>query len=423
MQILHVAQRYWPALGGAESYIINISKRLASEGHQVTVATTNALDFESFWSPKAKRIIEREATVDGVRVMRFPNRYIPLAELSYPALRRLAWALERVTFVPAIWLHRLARLTPRTPELLRWLATTKQDFDIVAGITITFEALIEAARQFARKQQRPFVIYPLTHLGAGSQPGKDSASRLYTMRHQVETATKSDFLVAINTDEAEFYQQHGMPSERIAVVEPGVDLTELKGGNGERFRQQHGLRGPIIGVLSAMAFDKGVPHVVEAIRNLWQQGIPAHLVLAGAVLEQFKRYLAKLPATDRSRLLVLGTVDHQTKLDLLDAIDLLALPSRTDAFGIVYLESWAYKKPVIAAQTWGVRTVVKHGQDGLLVPFGDVRSLSQAIRLLIENHSLRKQLGEAGYRRVVSYYTWDRAYARIREIYAQLARK
>jgi glycosyltransferase involved in cell wall biosynthesis len=57
------------------------------------------------------------------------------------------------------------------------------------------------------------------------------------------------------------------------------------------------------------------------------------------------------------------------------------------------------------------------------VPFGDVRSLSQAIRLLIENHSLRKQLGEAGYRRVVSYYTWDRAYARIREIYARLARK
>jgi uncharacterized membrane protein len=46
-------------------------------------------------------------------------------------------------------------------------------------------------------------------------------------------------------------------------------------------------------------------------------------VLAAAVLEQLKRYLTKLPATDRSRLLVLGTVNHQTKIDLLDVSSLL----------------------------------------------------------------------------------------------------
>jgi glycosyltransferase involved in cell wall biosynthesis len=423
MRILHVIHRYWPALGGSESFAANILKYLVDNSYQVKVITTDALDFELFWSPRAKRVSQDDNLVNGIQVLRFSIDHIPLSQFTYPALRRLAWALSRTTSIPSAWLHRLARLTPRTPELFRWLATTQERFDLVAGMAITFEGLIEAARQFARRQQCPFVVYPLTHLGAGPQPGVDAASRLYTMRHQIETVLNSDYLMAINTDEAAFYQQRGMPSERIAVVEPGVDLAELKGGNGERFRRRYGLQGPIVGVLSTMAFDKGVPHVVEAVRHLWQQGICVHLVLAGAVLEQFKRYLAKLPAADRSRLIVLGTVDHQTKLDLLDAIDLLALPSRTDAFGIVYLESWAYGKPVIAAQTWGVRTVVKHGQDGLLVPFGDVRSLCEAIRLLIENHTLRRQLGEAGRHKVTNYYTWDRSYARIREIYTQLTQR
>ena len=422
MRILHVIHRYWPALGGAELYVANISRRLVSNGCQVTVATTDALDFELFWSPHARRVSCNATWVDGIRVMRFPVEHIPLSCLAFPALRRLIWALSRMATIPSAWLNRLARLTPRTPELFRWLATTQEQFDLVAGITITFEGLIEAARRFARRQRRPFVVYPLTHLGAGPQPGTDAVSRFYTMRHQIEAVLNSDFLIAINSDEAAFYRQRGMPSERIAVVEPGVDLAELKGGSRERFRRRYGLQGPIVGVLSAMAFDKGVPHVVEAIRRLWRDGVHVHLVLAGAVLTQFKRYLAGLPAEDRNRLLVLGQIDHQTKLDLLDAIDLLALPSRTDAFGIVYLEAWAYAKPVIAARTWGVRTVVEHGRDGLLVPFGDIRALSEAIQQLLENAVLRRQLGEAGYRKVVTRYTWDRLYPRIGEIYAQLAR-
>ena len=422
MRILHVIHRYQPALGGAELYITNISKYLVSKGYQVTIVTTDALDFELFWSPHARRVCCDDTLIDGIQVLRFPIRHIALSQFTYPALRRLAWALSRVAAVPSTWLYGLARLTPRTPELFRWLATTQKQFDLVAGITITFEGLIEAARQFARRQRCPFVVYPLTHLGTGPQPGTDAVSRFYTMRHQIVAVLNSDFLIAINSDEAAFYRQRGMPSERIAVVEPGVDLAELKGGSRERFRRRYGLQGPIVGVLSAMAFDKGVPHVVEAIRRLWRDGVHVHLVLAGTVLMQFKRYLAGLPAEDRNRLLVLGQIDHQTKLDLLDAIDLLALPSRTDAFGIVYLEAWAYAKPVIAAQTWGVRTVVEHVKDGLLVPFGDVRALGEAIQQLLEDAALRRQLGEAGYRKVIARYTWDRLYPRIGEIYAQLAR-
>ena len=64
---------------------------------------------------------------------------------------------------------------------------------------------------------------------------------------------------------------------------------------------------------------------------------------------------------------------------MLAAADVFAMPSRTDSFGIVYLEAWLYRLPVIAARTWGMSDVVRNGEDGLLVPFGDVSVLAQTL--------------------------------------------
>ena len=70
MRILHIVQRYWPAYGGAEAYLGELSARLAADGHQVTVATTDALDFELFWNPGARRI-DAVRTAAHTRLNRF----------------------------------------------------------------------------------------------------------------------------------------------------------------------------------------------------------------------------------------------------------------------------------------------------------------------------------------------------------------
>jgi glycosyltransferase involved in cell wall biosynthesis len=330
-------------------------------------------------------------------------------------MRRLLWLLAKMPWPPAAWLQQLARFTPWTPELFTWLAQTTETFDVVAGMTIVFEPLILAAQHFARQRGMPFVIYPLTHLGVGPAPGNDAVSRFYTMRHQVDLVLNSAFLIAINEDEADFYRARGLAPDRTLVAGPGIELAELAGGDGARL--------PVVGVLSAMAYDKGTVHVVEAVRALWRQGCAVDLVLAGAVLTQFQQYLDTLPADERSRIVLLGPVDHQTKLDLLAAIDMLALPSRTDSFGIVFLEAWAYGKPVIAAEAWGVRTVINAGQDGLLVPFGDVEALARAIRMLAADAALRRRLGETGRAKVQRQHTWQHKYPRIQQVYARLSQE
>lgn len=424
MRILHITQRYFPARGGAETLMGEISAYLAAQGHDVTVATTDVLDFEAFWSPRRRRIADREALQDGVRILRFPVRYLPLPGIAYPGVRRLLWLLSMVTFLPVALAARLSRFTPWVPDLWRWLQKTDEPFDLVAGMNICFEPLLEAGLRFARSRGVPFVIYPLTHLGAGAKPGEDALGRFYTMRHQVDLILGSDALVAQTQTERDFYVKRGFPSVRALVAGPGVHPEAVLGGDARRFRQRHNIpeTTPLVLALSAMAYDKGTVHVVEAVRRLWGQGRAVELVLVGALLTPFQRYLERLPGADRERIHVLGPVSEDEKRDALVAADIFALPSRTDSFGIVYLEAWLYRKPVIGARTWGVTDVIVDGEDGCLVPFGDVPALADAIAFLADNPEIRAAMGARGEQKVYARHTWEHKHALVHRLYLDLVK-
>jgi glycosyltransferase involved in cell wall biosynthesis len=421
MRILHLIQRYWPARGGAESHLGELSARLTATGHQVTVATTDALDFELFWAPRRRRIAGREETYLGVRILRFPVRHLPISSLAYPGVRRLLWVLSTVRPVPVRMIFRLARFTPWVPDLERWLATTDETFDLAAGMTICFEPLIQMGLQFARRRELPFVTYPLTHLGAGVRPGDDVLSRFYTMRHQVALVQAADAAVLQTPAERDFYVERGVAPERIVVAGPGVDPDNVLGGDGARFRRAHQLDGFLVVSLSALSYDKGTVHLVEAVRQLWQAGQALELVLAGVVTAPFQAYLDTLPPADRTRIRLLGSIAEAEKRDMLAAADVFAMPSRTDSFGIVYLEAWLYRVPVVAARTWGVSDVIADGEDGLLIPFGDVPALAQALSFLQDHPSARMVLGAHGEQKVYRLHTWAHKYAPVRDLYERLA--
>jgi glycosyltransferase involved in cell wall biosynthesis len=117
---------------------------------------------------------------------------------------------------------------------------------------------------------------------------------------------------------------------------------------------------------------------------------------------------------------LLGFVAKRTQADILAATDVLALPSRTDSFGIVFLDAWANGVPVIGANAGGIPGVVTDGVDGLLVPFGDVPALATFLRRLLDDRSLRHRMGEAGRAKVLEHYTWDRIVAAVHDLYARL---
>jgi glycosyltransferase involved in cell wall biosynthesis len=97
----------------------------------------------------------------------------------------------------------------------------------------------------------------------------------------------------------------------------------------------------------------------------------------------------------------------------------LLLPSRTDSFGIVLLESWLHSRPVVAAAAGGIPAVVDNGKNGILVSFGDIPSLANAIRLLTEDQELNRILGDNGLQKLLTHYTWESVTEKVLDAYQE----
>jgi glycosyltransferase involved in cell wall biosynthesis len=95
------------------------------------------------------------------------------------------------------------------------------------------------------------------------------------------------------------------------------------------------------------------------------------------------------------------------------------LPStgRLEAFGIVVLEAMATAKPVIVTDIPGVRELVRHRKEGLIVEPFDVRALAQAIETLIGDRDLRNRMGSSARERVLTNFTWDKLARDTEKIY------
>jgi phosphatidylinositol alpha-1,6-mannosyltransferase len=87
--------------------------------------------------------------------------------------------------------------------------------------------------------------------------------------------------------------------------------------------------------------------------------------------------------------------------------EIFALPSSGEGFGLVFLEAMAFGKPLIGAARGGITDIIEDNVNGLLVPAGDLKSLVEALAELLENESLRMELGRRGAENVRRRYSFD----------------
>ena len=414
MHVLHVVQLYYPVNTGAGRYFAEVGERLAAEGHRVTVLATDAYDLEHLWARGRRRVELPEEMRRGVRIVRLPVRRVPGPERTYGALRMLMAELSSVPGSAPL-LRRLALITPRLPGLGAFLAAER--FDLVHTTNITLDFTVLPAYDAARRQGAAFVCTPFIHLG---EPENDAVRRFYTMRHQIELLKHSDRVIVQGGLEEAYLAGRGVPRERMRRIGCGVDPHELAGGDGARFRAEHGVAGPLVLYVGALARDKGAVQLVEAMRRLWAQGSDAALALIGAPLAHFTAYYAALPEDVRARIRLLPYAPDRVKLDAYAAANVFAMPSRTDSFGIVYLEAWCYGVPVVGARAGGVPDVIDDGVDGVLVRWGDDAGLAEALGRLLADQGMARRMGAAGRQKVLRELTWEHKYAQVRDVYAEL---
>jgi len=419
LHFLHVIQIYRPAPSGAATYFAEIGERLVKDGHRVTVLTTDAFDLEHFWVKGKRHFTELADEHNGVKVLRFPIKRRPGPPLLYPFLRRFMVEIGKLPGNKLSFLQKLATLTPLLPTLTTFLEQNPDlaDVALVQTTNITLDFMLLPTLIWAKKRKIPQICTPFIHLG---EPKNQQIVRYYSMPHQLEILRQSA-AVFVQTDlERNFLHKKGIASQKLHTIGVGVNPEALVGGDANHFRATYDIKGPIVLTLGVAAYDKGTIHTVQAMERLWAENCQATWVQIGPLMEHFTQFYEKLPAESRQKTRLLGFVPDQIRQDALAAADLLVLPSRTDSFGIVYLEAWCYGVPVIGAWAGGVPAVVTHGTNGLLVNFGDLAALATTIKQLLTDQKLAQELGLAGQATVLRDFTWEHKYRQIKEIFANL---
>jgi phosphatidylinositol alpha-mannosyltransferase len=203
------------------------------------------------------------------------------------------------------------------------------------------------------------------------------------------------------------------------VIPNGVDLARFEGVE-PIARWMDGTKN--IFFVGRLESRKGVMDLLKAYRLLRKVGCECRLLLAGAgpLDKQVRRYLMTRRTGDVE---LLGRVSEDEKARLFATADVFVAPATgRESFGIVLLEAMASGKPIVASDIHGYRSVVRRGEQGLLVPPGEPRALAGALARLLSDDELRARMGAAGLERA-KQFSWPSVVAKVEAYYEFVIRR
>jgi glycosyltransferase involved in cell wall biosynthesis len=413
---IHLIQRYPPALGGAESYFARLSEYLANQGDAVEVHTSNALSLESFWKPDASRLPARREMLRGVNVQRHAIRHFPG--------RR--YVLKALSMIPHPWVQGFTLpASPQLPSLLALARQCNRPIRLVHASAFPYTFPHYAGLLWARRMGVPYFLTPFLHLGDHRQTN-DRTRQAYLSKPLVYLLRQADGVFVQTELERQAVLQQGVPEERVILQGLGVEPAECTGGCRQRADERWSLpkNGPLrIGHLANLSAEKGSVDLLKVAVELTQKQVPFTLVLAGPSMPNFEAAWRQLPSSVTRHIHRLGVLKDAEKPDFYASIDVFALPSRSDSFGLVLLEAWTNGIPCVGYRAGGIAEVIRHDSDGLLVPCGEIDGLVTALCQLLTGDSRRREFGEAGRQKVLKEHRWCDKLKMVRLLYLEHTRQ
>lgn len=242
------------------------------------------------------------------------------------------------------------------------------------------------------------------------QPGGVDHGRLRTVvqrRGDVALYRRCDAVIAPSESVAAALRDElAIPVGRVRVAVPGRDLPA-----GYPARIDDARAGRRIAVLCVANWspNKGIAELVEAVAALPPDAATLHLVgRTDADAGYRDRLLQRIARPDAAgRVVVHGPLAPGDLAAWYAAADVFAMPSRSEAYGMVYAEALAAGLPVVGWRSGNLAHLIDDGVHGCLVTPGDVTGLTGALARLAADDRWRGELAEAAARLGAGLPTWD----------------
>ena len=222
-------------------------------------------------------------------------------------------------------------------------------------------------------------------------------------------------VIAQNPEDAAMLDRCGIPATHIRLIRgAGVDTAWSI-----PLPEHHDT--PLVVLPARLLRDKGVAEFVAAARLLRQRGVQARFALVGA---PDPANPACVSEAELRAWAAEGAVEYwghrEDMREVYAACQVVCLPSYREGLPKSLLEAAAAGRPIVTTDVPGCREVVRHEDNGLLVPARDVAALADALARLIADPALRARMGQRGRERAVAEFSNERVIGETLEVYREL---
>jgi phosphatidylinositol alpha-mannosyltransferase len=165
---------------------------------------------------------------------------------------------------------------------------------------------------------------------------------------------------------------------------------------------------------------KGLNYLLQAFRQVKEEIPNTRLIIVGPgtrLRRRYEKYVAKNGLKD---VIFVGLVSYDELPHYYQTADVFCAPAiGSESFGIILLEAMAMSKPIVASSIEGYASVISHGVDGLLVPPADKDKLAKALISLLNDESLRQEMGAKGRAKALEH-SWERISQRVFDYYVRV---
>ena len=383
MNIIQGCVRYPPAPGGAETVVKAYSEGLLAKGHKVEVITTDLYTETPFVKKKMP------SEVSGVPVSRH-------SAFSISGEAHYVLAPGMVT------------------------SFLKKKADIIHTHSYGYFQN-HAAWIKERIQSTPWVITPHFHPSWSMWGGakRRTLRDFYDSKIGKSTMESADLITCVSNHEKEMLvKEIGLSEDNIKIIYNGIDWSDWeKVPDKMSFRDSYPeVSERFVIFAGRLATNKGIPDLIEAMSI--SESADVDLVVMGADMGLGKD-LDKVAISLGVKMHRLGHVNDEIYRSALSAAEILVLPSEYEAFGIVLLEAAAAQTPVVATRVGGIPEAMSEGKNGLIVDYNDPKALSAAIFSILEDDSLKREMGAFG-REFSKGFSWSSIVNQLESKYLEL---
>jgi glycosyltransferase involved in cell wall biosynthesis len=262
----------------------------------------------------------------------------------------------------------------------------------------------------------PYPVVSVVHHLRASEPRRLSPLYRAVERRYLDTV---DGVVCNSTATRDAVTDLGVDPGATVVAPPAGDRfdPDIDDEGIDRRADERPLRVVFVGNIEAR---KGLDTLVEGFAAA---GVDAELIVVGREVDEeyadaVRRQVVAHDLDDRVALV--GELPHADLAATLRRGHVLAVPSRYEGFGIVYLEGMSFGLPALASRAGGATDVVTDGETGALVEPDDPEAVAGALTRLADTDRLAA-MGRAARRRYEAQPGWEETTARVRQLLSDVS--